>query len=1123
MSIKVLTLNIRGLKSKIEKVKNLILKQKPDFLCLQETNIDKTEEGNRMKFLLGLEEGVFGLNKNSNGTAILKTSDKYKIIKRSTAAAGRITCLKIARGQEKYNIINIYSPTECKNQMIDQFYKDLEIFVGNNKENEIIITGDFNCVLNKLDIKSTIYHIKTNRTNPNHKHLKTLREIMRYNNLKDAYRNLYPRGNDVTQKCPLGNPARLDKFLIQKEVESFEIKILEKTLKFTDHKGVILNIGPREQEKKKRNGVWKFNNSLLEDKDFVDRTNKVIEEYTEFATEETSGEMWDLMKRCIKEIAIRKGIELAKERKHKITKLQEEIEEIREKGTEMEKLREYEEELQDLVNYKCRGAKIRSRFLDKAEETPNKRFLTIESWIQKDRCIHEVENMEGITVKANEEIANAFGKFYEELFRDEGTDENEQENILKHCKHLEDEETTTLEGPFTDKEILKSVKELNTNKSPGPDGLTSEFYKHFITKLGPLFKEMTKQSFNKKMLPDSLNESLITLIPKDEDDRTNMKKYRPISLLNTDYKIITKILTNRLKPHMDKLVHRDQQCAVANRNISNHTHFVRDYINFSSHKQSQTALLSLDQEKAFDRVSHTYLLKTLTKCKLGETFITWIKTIYNNPCSSVTVNHTQSQKFRLTRSVRQGCSLSPLLYVLTLEPLLEKIRQSTNIAPALVPGNTQKKLIAYADDTTFLIQKEQDLTLILEEFQKYGKASGAKININKSMIMGLGKWKNKTEWGVDVKNTKEMKIYGINFHSDPRKVDEQMWQKLLEKTRKKVEHIYYKSASLFGRVVLINTLIIPKFLYQTEIYDPPAHIFKTLNGILRNFIFQGMPGRVKQNTIVQHKLKGGLGLQDLKLKVKTQRMVFIKNIISKPERYPLAYYFLALTLKKQIPFHNFTPHFIGPLPKYHRNLKETYKGYESQMNQMTSKEIYKRLLEKIHTKYMDIQWSKIFLTLDHDQTFLNIHKNYNTPKIKEIAYRLVYNITPTKEGMAKKRNHIFECKICRNNMQETEKHIFLQCPMTAPARLMLKDVLLRRSGCRQEDLDINKVITLHRLPDSATENVDACIKLLGTFKQIVWNVRNFSVKKDYKYNKTDILQNLLDKIIDIFPDYMEDF
>uniref|UniRef100_A0A0B7BCU9 Reverse transcriptase domain-containing protein n=1 Tax=Arion vulgaris TaxID=1028688 RepID=A0A0B7BCU9_9EUPU len=157
----------------------------------------------------------------------------------------------------------------------------------------------------------------------------------------------------------------------------------------------------------------------------------------------------------------------------------------------------------------------------------------------------------------------------------------------------------------------------------------------------------------------------------------------------------------KLKPFLHKLIHADQQCSVPHRNISKHTYLIRDIIQYTHQKNTQSAILSIDQEKAFDRVSHDFLHKITHDSNTGHYFSKWIKIIYKNPESRLLINHTLTDSFLLTRSVRQGCSLSPLLFVLVLEPVLEKIRQDPTIQGTFIPGLEDKKLTAYADDTVF--------------------------------------------------------------------------------------------------------------------------------------------------------------------------------------------------------------------------------------------------------------------------------------------------------------------------------------------------------------------------------------------------------------------------------------
>ena len=139
---------------------------------------------------------------------------------------------------------------------------------------------------------------------------------------------------------------------------------------------------------------------------------------------------------------------------------------------------------------------------------------------------------------------------------------------------------------------------MQPNKTPGPDGFTVELPSHFFDRFSPLFLKMTQEAHLKQQLPESLSLSYMTVIPKDKPERPDLKNYRPISLLNDDYKIISKTISNKLRPHVAKLVHENQQCSIAGRKILNHyLHFIKDIITNTQEKQTHAAIISLDQKK----------------------------------------------------------------------------------------------------------------------------------------------------------------------------------------------------------------------------------------------------------------------------------------------------------------------------------------------------------------------------------------------------------------------------------------------------------------------------------------------------------------------------------------------
>ena len=164
-----------------------------------------------------------------------------------------------------------------------------------------------------------------------------------------------------------------------------------------------------------------------------------------------------------------------------------------------------------------------------------------------------------------------------------------------------------------------------------------------------------------------------------------MHNYRPIALINVDLKILTKTLSNRLRPVLPSIVHRSQT-AVNGRRIDDTVHLLRDMVDLINKDDSEGAFIFLDQEKAFDRVEHDFLYKTLAAFGVGDDFIGWLRVLYSNASTRIKVNGHFTNLIQLSRGLRQGCPLSPALYVLVIEIFALQLRANPNIVGFRVGG-----------------------------------------------------------------------------------------------------------------------------------------------------------------------------------------------------------------------------------------------------------------------------------------------------------------------------------------------------------------------------------------------------------------------------------------------------
>ena len=315
-------------------------------------------------------------------------------------------------------------------------------------------------------------------------------------------------------------------------------------------------------------------------------------------------------------------------------------------------------------------------------------------------------------------------KFYKDLYSTDKVNEKVQDKLLRNVKtKLSKEARTDLDKPITAEEVFKAINKLQSGKSPGLDGFPIEFYKEYWHLIQNLFMAYVNEVLETG-ISNSRNVSVIKLIYKKTGEIFLLTNFRPISLINTDVKIITKVLTERLLYKLPSIIH-STQTAVYGRKIDQNIHLVRDLIDLANKNDEPAAFIFLDQEKAFDRVNHNFLFQTMEAFGIGQKFIKWVSTIYKNASSVLCVNGHFSEKIPLKRRVRQGCPLSALLYVLVIEVLAIQLRSNPNIVGFTIEG---EKIVSvhYMDDTTIAITQNRCFKEVIKELELYESASEAK-------------------------------------------------------------------------------------------------------------------------------------------------------------------------------------------------------------------------------------------------------------------------------------------------------------------------------------------------------------------------------------------------------------
>ena len=207
-----------------------------------------------------------------------------------------------------------------------------------------------------------------------------------------------------------------------------------------------------------------------------------------------------------------------------------------------------------------------------------------------------------------------------------------------------------------------------------------------------------------------------------------------------DYKILSKILAERLKKVLPFIIHPDQRGGVQGRCIGENIRLIEDIMFEIDNLEEEAVIFLQDQEKAFDRVEWDWLFSSLKHFNFGDTFISWLQTLYKNSLSSIMTNGQQSSYFKVTRGIRQGDSLSALLYVIQFEPLMSKIRSSSNIEGVTLNLKNLKEKVTikgcqYVDDSNSSLKSIRIVPDFFEILRKFEKISGSKVNFGKTVCL----------------------------------------------------------------------------------------------------------------------------------------------------------------------------------------------------------------------------------------------------------------------------------------------------------------------------------------------------------------------------------------------------
>ena len=890
-NLEFLSLNVNGLGDDFKRQSMFLwLKQfNSDFVFLQETHSVRDKE-NKWKVEWGGDVFFSHGESNKKGVAILINNRlDYKIVEKIDDPEGRFIVLNITVDDIDFVLINFYAPTKNFEGEQVGYIDKLRSLLENKQDKNIILGGDFNTVLNpEIDKKGGSQYNTPLRYTHN------LETFMNDYELCDIWRVRNPNAKKFTwrRRNPLIQ-CRLDFWLVSEFLTgNVSNTSIDPSIK-SDHSKITLSISGTHFNKRGP-GFWKFNSDLLTDKGYVDTVKKLLIECDKkYESLVDKNLKWDAIKCEIRGETVKYSKLKNKSVREKEIKLKQTLQDLENKLCEaqldneiysiLDEIETIQEDIKEIVDKKTRGTIIRSHAeYCEGNEKNSKYFLSLEKRNYKNKCINKLK-VNGKDIFSESKILEEEMKFYKNQYTSKQSVHNYSGDIdffrNDLIPKLSDAEKNICDASISDEECTKVLKTFKNNKSPGTDGLTAEFYKFFWIDIRKYVLESFEYSFESGTLSIDQRRGILTLIPKKDKDRTLLANWRPLSILNFDYKLLAKIIAQRMKTFLPNLIDPDQTGYVSNRYIGENLRLIADIILYTNLKNYPGLLLLVDFEKAFDTIEWDFIQKALECFNFGSNFRKWITILYTDISTFAVNNGFKSEPFNIERGVRQGCPLSPFLFILATELLAIAVRENKEIKGIKV-GDVEIKISQLADDTTCFFENELSARLTLDMFKDFEKCSGLKVNFTKTEATWIGRNKFNKDGSLPIKWTHKFKTLGLHFDVLDENGTTNYNLDMCIKNMDVVLNVWkQRNLSLIGKIVILKSLAISKLIYVISSAQVPTYYVTKIQQNINSFIWNNGSPKVK-NEVLQKNIKdGGLKAPNFAVQLTSIRIMWIKRFL----------------------------------------------------------------------------------------------------------------------------------------------------------------------------------------------------------------------------------------------------
>jgi exonuclease III len=520
-------------------------------------------------------------------------------------------------------------------------------------------------------------------------------------------------------------------------------------------------------------------------------------------------------------------------------------------------------------------------------------FKRVSNW-ESDQTITGLDCINGEPFQREMSIADKFksewkpilGKVHSAVPGDKLESEFDSFVQVPASRRVTQKQNTELMETITTAEVIKAISDLNRHKAAGPDGLNNDFFKDIEALLVPAMVAIGNELLQGAEPPKSFLGSLIIPLRK-KGDSTNAMDCRPISLLQTAYKVFTKVMATRMQRVLGKTIGSSQQGFIHERQMQKTVVMMLAALATAKEEPALDAersriILLLDFRKAYDTVAREFLFLALSKFGFSHSFVELLRKLHAGTTARFLVNGELSDPQEVISGIRQGCPLAPLLFILAAEILAIAIHQNQQLQGIEVPGGRQPAELhvfsAFVDDSTLFLQEARQLPIAMEIVERFGLLSGLQVQPAKSHLIFLNTAIMELEYkDIPVLQHGDTVRY-LGYQVGTGEMINVNWANRIRNIQRRLATATQLATSVATRVLLLNVVMLPSILFTAAMFDMPQWAATQLRNLQKQYLWRQSvavdTSRHKMNPglIFTPMQAGGLGVVSIELAVKVQRI-----------------------------------------------------------------------------------------------------------------------------------------------------------------------------------------------------------------------------------------------------------